>query len=54
MRTATAIVLKDGSVQIVQNVTMVQVEAVIVVSIVRQWQNHHVNVHMDLAVRIVR
>ena len=34
MRTATVIVMQDGSVQIVQKRTMVQVEAVIVVSIV--------------------
>jgi hypothetical protein len=54
MRTATVIVMQDGSVQIVQKRTMVQVEAVIVVSIVNLWQNHLVNAHTAFAVRTVR
>ena len=54
MRTATAIVIKDGDVLIVPKVTVVQEEAVIVVLSVNLYQNHPVNALMVLVVKTAR
>ena len=54
MRTAIVIVMQDGSVLIVQNRTMVLVEAVIVVLIALKLHQFHVNAQRALVARIAR